>query len=72
MNEPTLAELQQSIQELSTYRDRLAQEVTLIAQKLQMPEKKINSSLKGNSELIKIESLLKKLIQQRDKRRYQD
>ncbi len=66
MSEPSTKELQDSIDELSAYRDRLIKEVNSIGQKLQMPEKKITSILKENTELVRIEKLLSKLIAQKE------
>ncbi len=62
MPEPTLNELNETIELLSAYRDRLKNEVTRISKKLQMPVKKIDSSIEGNKELIDVEKTLKKLI----------
>ena len=70
MTEPSPAELKKSIQELTAYRDRLHQEVTTIAKKLQMPPKKIALTLEGNFELKQIENILnvlKKQLQEKDK-----
>ena len=64
MPEPTIEELGKSIQELSTYRDRLAQEVRSISQKLQIPEKRIQTTLKEHSELNQINNVLMKLKNQ--------
>ncbi len=65
MTKPTAQELQDSINELSAYRDRLVQEVSSVGQKLQMPKKKITSILKGNPELARIEEILSRLIAQK-------
>ena len=64
MPEPTIEELGKSIQELTTYRDRLAQEVRNISQKLQIPEEKIKATLKEHSELNEINNVLAKLKNQ--------
>jgi len=66
MSEPNLEELNESIKLLSKYRDRLNKEVTLIAKKLQMSPKAINSTLKDNSELTKINHIIINLISQRE------
>ncbi|KGG13059.1 hypothetical protein EV05_0734 [Prochlorococcus sp. MIT 0601] len=49
------------------YRDRLKEEITVISQKLQIPEKKINSTLNENTELTNLQRVLDQLIKQRDK-----
>ncbi len=67
MPEATPKELQESIDELTAYRDRLQKEVVSIAQKLKMPPKKIDLSLEENSELKKIEMILSQLIEKLDR-----
>tara|TARA_B100000029_G_C16810442_1_gene680232 strand:+ start:211 stop:426 length:216 start_codon:yes stop_codon:yes gene_type:complete len=67
MEEKNLNDLNESIKLLSNYRDRLLQEVTAIAKKLQMPNSQINSTLEQNSELIEINQALNQLIAHRDK-----
>ncbi len=64
MPKPTNNELEKSIQELISYRERLASEVKSIAQKLQMPKKQVELSLKQNSELKKIDQVIFKLTKQ--------
>ncbi len=66
MSKPTLEELNESIQQVSEYRDRLHGEVVKVAQKLKMPQKKIDSTLKAHTELQHLEKVLAKLIFQRD------
>ena len=65
MPEPTQEELEESIQALRTYRDRLKNEVTSISQKLRIPEKQVKSSLKDHAELKQIENILDRLISQK-------
>ena len=65
MPDPTAQELQDTINELSAYRDRLVKEVSSIGQKLQMPQKKITSVLKENTEIAKINELISKLTFQK-------
>ncbi len=67
MQEKNLNDLNESIQLLSNYRDRLMKEVTAIAKKLQMPNSQINSTLEENSELTEINKALNQLIAHRDK-----
>ena len=61
MSEPNLDELNESIELLITYRDRLHEEVTSIAKKLQMPPSRISSTLKENSELNNINQTIMRL-----------
>ena len=51
MSVPTLKELDDSINLLTAYRDRLTKEVVSIAKKLQMSPKKISSTLEEHLEL---------------------
>ena len=67
MSEPNLDELNESIELLITYRDRLQEEVTSIAKKLQMPQSRISSILKGNSELNNINQMIMNLKYQLEK-----
>ena len=67
MSNPSIKELQDSIEELQAYRDRLRKEVSKIGQKLNMPQEKQASMLKESFELNHIESILSKLIRQRDR-----
>ncbi len=62
--EPTKEELNESIDALKSYRDRLRKELISISQKLRMPQKKIELTLKRNSELQDVEKALAKLIEQ--------
>ena len=66
MSDPTSEELNQSIEALTSYRNRLRKEITTISQKLHMPQKKIDSTLSSHSELKELENTLQKLINQRD------
>ena len=68
MSEPNLDELDESIQLLVNYRDRLKKEVTAIANKLQMPQSRINSTLIENSELVNINKTLKHLKSKRQEK----
>ncbi len=61
MPEIDVKELNESIQLLSQYRDRLQKEVAKVARKLQMPSEIINKTLINNSELIQINEAIKHL-----------
>ena len=67
MPDPSLKELNQSIELLSSYHDRLQKEVISVSKKLQMPEAKIKSSLEINSELTELKITLQRLTSHRDK-----
>ena len=66
MTSPSDQELNDSIQELTAYRDRLQKEVKSIATKLRMPQNKVQSALIENAELKQIEAFISQLIKQRD------
>ncbi len=61
MPEPSQEEINESIKELSTYRNRLKKELITITQKLHMSEKKINNLIKDHMELKKIDKTIEKL-----------
>ncbi len=57
----TQQELNDSIQALEDYRDRLRSEIILMSQKLRMSESKIKLLLEENSELKNLEKIIKEL-----------
>ena len=59
--QPTAQELQDSIQELSDYRDRLHKEFLEVARKLQMPQNRIMAMIDKHPELIQIEKVISQL-----------
>ena len=65
MKHPTEEELEESIKELTEYKNRLEKEVVTISNKLKMPQKKINSIINSHSELNKIKIILSKLSNQK-------
>ena len=67
MSETHLNEINESIELLSTYRERLKKEVINIAKKLQMPPSTINSSLEANEKLTEIKETIGKLVSYRNK-----
>ena len=67
MPETSLKELNESIELLSGYHNRLQKEVVIMAKKLQMPTKKIDSTIESHAELIEIKQTINKLITYRDK-----
>ncbi len=60
-------ELNDSIEELQTYRKRLREEIINMSQKLRISQSKIEVELNENNELKNIDKLLKHLFRQRDK-----
>ncbi len=67
MPETNHQELTESIELLSGYHDRLEKEVVLIAKKLQVPPKKINSTLAKHAELVEIKHAISRLTAHRDR-----
>ena len=65
MQSPTEEELEESINELTEYKNRLEKEVVYISNKLKMPERKIKSIIKSHSELNQIKIILSKLNKQK-------
>ena len=66
MQIPTEEELEESIKELSEYKNRLEGEVATISQKLKMPHTKIKSVIKSHQELNQIKIILSKLNKQKE------
>ena len=65
MQSPTEEELEESIKELTDYKNRLEKEVVTISNKLKMPQEKINAMIKSHSELSQIKIILSKLNKQK-------
>ena len=65
MQSPTDEELEESIKELSEYKNRLEKEIVTISSKLRLPQKKINSIINTHSELNDIKIILSKLNNQK-------
>ena len=66
MQVPTEEEFEESIKELSEYKNRLEKEVVTISQKLKMPQKKIKSIINSHEELNQIKAILSKLTMQKE------
>ena len=66
MQSPTEEELEESIKELSEYKNRLEEEVVTISQKLKMPNTKIKSIINSHQELNQIKIILSKLHKQKE------
>jgi len=65
MQSPTEEELEESIKELTEYKNRLEKEEATISNKLKMPKDKINAIIKSHSELNQIKIILSKLNKQK-------
>ena len=65
MQSPIKEELEESIKELTEYKNRLEKEVVSISNKLKMPQEKINAIIKSHSELNQIKIILSKLNKQK-------
>ncbi|MCP9800351.1 hypothetical protein KBY67_06120 [Synechococcus sp. RedBA-s] len=66
MSEPSLQELNDSIEVLAAYRDRLVADVTAMGQRLKLPQRQVDSTLTSHAELQRIEAVLAQLVSQRD------
>ncbi len=63
----TSKELNESIELLKNYRDRLREELINMSQKLRISQSKTEVTLKNNIELQNIDNLIKELISQTNK-----
>ena len=63
---PTVEELQETIEELSTYRERLFNDVIGLGKKLRLSQKKIDATVKEHPELNRIDEILAQLKAQCD------
>ena len=63
----TSKELNESIEQLKTYRDRLREEIKSMSQKLRISKSSIEITLEENVELKNIDRMLSRLITQRNK-----
>ncbi|NOL47755.1 hypothetical protein SynMITS9220_00510 [Synechococcus sp. MIT S9220] len=63
---PSIEELQESIDELSTYRERLYNDVLGLGKKLRLSQKKIDATLSEHPELTRIDEVLDQLKAQRN------
>ena len=66
MADPTLQELQESIEELEAYRNRLRDDVIAMGKKLKLPQKRIDATVAEHAELQRLGEVLEQLLQQRD------
>ena len=68
---PSIEELQESIDELSTYRERLYNDVLGLGKKLRLSQKKIEATLSEHPELTRIDEVLDQLKAQRNAQKAQ-
>ena len=66
MSIPKEEEFEESIKELSEYKNRLEKEVVTISKKLKMPHTKIKSIINSHQELNQIKTILSKLNKQKE------
>ena len=66
MTEPTLQDLQASIEELEAYRNRLRDDVIAMGKKLKLPQKRIDATVAEHAELQRLGAVLEQLLRQRD------
>ena len=64
MAESSLSELQESIEELTAYMERLRKDVIGMGQKLKLPQKRINASIAEHPELQRLTQILHQLEEQ--------
>ena len=63
---PTIEELQDSIDELAAYRERLFQDVVNLGKKLRLSQKKIDATIAEHQELNRLDEVMSQLVAQRD------
>ena len=63
---PSLEELQESIDELSAYRERLFQDVVGLGKKLRLSQKKIDATIAEHPELQRLNEVMSQLVAQRN------
>ena len=63
---PSVEELQETIDELSAYRERLYNDVVGIGKKLRLSQKKIDATVNEHPELTRIDEILSQLKHQPD------
>ena len=64
--QPTQKDLNDSIEALQKYRDRLRSEIISMSKKLRISEAKIEKALEDNQELKSIDNTLQTLIKQKE------
>ena len=62
---PSLQELQESIDELATYRERLYQDVVNLGKKLRLSQKKIDATIAAHPKLQRLDEIMVQLVNQK-------
>ncbi|MCP9887967.1 hypothetical protein KBY96_08505 [Cyanobium sp. ATX 6A2] len=62
---PSQEELEESIEQLTAYRDRLIKDVIGMGQRLKLPQKQVDFTLTQHPELARIEAILAQLESQK-------
>ena len=63
---PTAQELQDSIDELAAYRDRLYKDVVGLGKKLRLSQKKIDATVAEHPELQRLDEIMGQLVAQKN------
>ena len=63
---PSLKELQESIEELAAYRERLFQDVIGLGKKLRLSQKKIDTTVAAHPELRRLDEVMSQLVAQKN------
>ena len=63
---PSIEELQESIDDLTAYRERLFQDVVGLGRKLRLSQKKIDSTVAEHAELKRLDEVMSQLVAQRN------
>ena len=64
MTDPSHQDCLESIEVLTTYRDRLVSDVKAMGQRLKLPQKQVEATLTSHAELQRIEAVLLQLASQ--------
>ena len=63
---PSIKELQESIDELALYKERLFQDVVSLGKKLRLSQKKIDATIAEHQELNRLDEVMSQLVAQRN------
>ena len=63
---PSIQELQESIEELAAYRERLFQDVIGLGKKLRLSQKKIDATVAAHPELQRLDEVMSQLVAQKN------
>ena len=63
---PSIEELQESIDELAAYRERLFQDVIGLGKKLRLSQKTIDATVAAHPELHRLDEVMSQLVAQRN------